>query len=166
MAQDDAAVECNCDDLCESKVSAVINDAEMSKEQMMNTINDLQAKLEVAVQEKVDLEEQARNAQGDLQGQLDALKETLQQTNLAAEAQKQLNDQLAAQKADLEAKLSSLQSDAEAKVSSIKAELEEKASKLEQFLSSRFYVNFDLLKNDIMGLIAKIKKALGMEEEL
>mmetsp|Transcript_22539 Transcript_22539/g.53251 ORF Transcript_22539/g.53251 Transcript_22539/m.53251 type:complete len:200 (-) Transcript_22539:336-935(-) len=165
MAQEEA-VECNCDDVCESKVSAVLHDAEMSKEQMMNTINDLQAKLEAAVQEKVNLEEQARYAQGELQGQLDTLKETLQQTNLAAEAQKQLNDQLTAQKSDLEAKMSSLQSDAEEKVSSIKAELEEKASKLEQFLNARFYVNFDMLKSDIMGLISKVKKALGMEDEL
>lgn len=151
---EEVVAACNCDD------------AETAKEQMRNAMNDLQAKMEEAFTAKAEAEQHARNVQGELQGKLDELQQSYQQAMSAGEELKKMNNELTAQKSDLEAKMASLSADAESNVRSLKAELDESAAILEKYASARFYVNFELLKSDILGLVSNIKSALGMKDEL
>ena len=135
LAQDEAAV--NCDEVCASQVAEATRAVQIEKEGLQQQLDPLRAALEQAKEASVVAAADVTT----LQGQLAAMEEAV----AAAKAEVAARE-LAASEAEAAsaAKLASLQTELEA--------AEARATKLDK---THFFLNKDLIKADIMGLLKK-----------
>lgn len=132
---------------CNDKIASVLADAERSNQELKRVIDDMTQKIEEATGAKVSAEQMVHNAQaqmGQLQAELQA-----KINDVTTQLHNAVSENETAQK---------MKNAAAEQVATMQAELET----AKNYLNNRFYVNFDLLKQDVSSVIQKGKEAFGL----
>ena len=136
-ANGDGGNEVNCDEICASQVAEATRGVNEEKAALEGQLSPLQAALEQAKEASVTAASEVTN----LKGQLATMEGAVAEAKAETEAAK--------------AGIAEGEAASAAKIAEIEAELAAAKSRVEEFESARYFINKDLIKSDMKGLLKK-----------